>query len=65
MDYRRAGRPERRLRNCPKGTFELAEEQDDGQVYNVRITIATTDSSVDLRNNPDQATDPSTPAGTA
>ena len=42
----------------PEGTFELSEEQDNGQVYNVRITIATDRFTVDLRNNPDQLDGP-------
>ena len=58
MDYGErvlAGSAERRL---PKGTYTLAEEQDDGQVFNVTITIADDEFIVDLRDNPDQATKP-------
>ena len=42
------------LKNLPKGTFELNEDQDDGRVFNVKITITDTDFIVDLRDNPDQ-----------
>jgi len=42
------------LRKLPKGTFELSEEQDDGRVFNVRITISDDEFTVDLRDNPDQ-----------
>ncbi|MCH2163315.1 MAG: hydantoinase B/oxoprolinase family protein [Marinovum sp.] len=42
------------LANLPKGTFELSEEQDDGRVYNVKVTITDEDFIVDLRDNPDQ-----------
>lgn len=38
----------------PKGTFELSEEQDDGRVYNVKVTITDDAFIVDLRDNPDQ-----------
>ena len=46
------------LANLPKGTYSLAEEQDDGRVFNVEITIRDDEFVVDLRNNPDQADDP-------
>ena len=46
------------LTSLPKGTYTLAEEQDDGQVFNVTITIAEDEFVVDLRDNPDQATNP-------
>ena len=46
------------LAKLPRGTFELAEEQDNGQVYHVRITIAADRFTVDLRNNPDQLDGP-------
>ncbi|MFT8775269.1 MAG: hydantoinase B/oxoprolinase family protein [Gluconacetobacter liquefaciens] len=42
------------LASLPHGTFELDEEQDDGRVYNVKVTISPTEFVVDLRNNPDQ-----------
>ncbi|MEE9429342.1 MAG: hydantoinase B/oxoprolinase family protein [Paracoccaceae bacterium] len=42
------------LKNLPKGTFELSEDQDDGRVYNVKITITDDEFIVDLRDNPDQ-----------
>lgn len=42
------------LASLPHGTFELDEEQDDGRVYNVKVTISSTEFVVDLRNNPDQ-----------
>lgn len=46
------------LRKLPHGTFELSEEQDDGRVYNVKITISDSEFVVDLRDNPDQDTGP-------
>lgn len=46
------------LAKLPKGTFELSEEQDDGRVFNVKITISDTEFVVDLRDNPDQSTNP-------
>ena len=46
------------LAALPKGTFTLAEEQDDGQVFNVTIAIGDDEFLVDLRENPDQATNP-------
>lgn len=46
------------LRKLPKGTFELSEEQDDGSVYNVKVTITDDEFIVDLRDNPDQAKGP-------
>ncbi|MBN9075849.1 MAG: hydantoinase B/oxoprolinase family protein [Rhizobiales bacterium] len=46
------------LAKLPKGTFELSEEQDDGRVFNVRITIDEEAFTVDLRDNPDQSASP-------
>ncbi len=46
------------LVDLPKGTFELSEEQDDGRFFNVKITITDTEFLVDLRDNPDQSTNP-------
>lgn len=46
------------LAKLPGGTFELSEEQDNGQVYNVGITIAEDRFTVDLRDNPDQLDGP-------
>lgn len=46
------------LATLPHGTFELDEEQDDGRVYNVKVTISPTEFVVDLRNNPDQDVGP-------
>ena len=46
------------LAHLPKGTFELSEDQDDGRVYNVKVTITDTDFIVDLRDNPDQDNGP-------
>jgi N-methylhydantoinase B len=48
----------RAMAGLPKGTFELAEEQDDGTTYKVRITITDDVFEVDLRDNPDQARSP-------
>lgn len=42
------------LSHLPKGTFELSEEQDDGRIYNVKVTITDDAFIVDLRDNPDQ-----------
>ena len=46
------------LAKLPRGRFELSEEQDNGQVYNVGITIAEDRFTVDLRDNPDQLEGP-------
>ena len=46
------------LAKLPRGTFELSEEQDNGQIYHVGITIAKDRFTVDLRNNPDQLDGP-------
>ncbi|MEX0628190.1 MAG: hydantoinase B/oxoprolinase family protein, partial [Cucumibacter sp.] len=46
------------LADLPKGTFELSEEQDDGRIFNVKITISDTEFLVDLRSNPDQSNSP-------
>lgn len=46
------------LKDLPKGKFELSEEQDDGRIFNVKINITDTEFVVDLRDNPDQSTNP-------
>jgi N-methylhydantoinase B len=46
------------LARLPKGRFELSEEQDDGRVFNVKITISDDAFVVDLRDNPDQSQNP-------
>jgi len=46
------------LAKLPRGTFELSEEQDDGSFFNVKITIAEDEFTVDLRDNPDQSPGP-------
>jgi N-methylhydantoinase B len=46
------------LVKLPKGTFELSEPQDDGRIYNVKITITDDEFLVDLRDNPDQDNGP-------
>jgi N-methylhydantoinase B len=46
------------LAKLPRGTFELSEEQDDGQFFNVRITITEHEFVLDLRDNPDQNVSP-------
>ncbi|WP_226626576.1 hydantoinase B/oxoprolinase family protein [Alloyangia pacifica] len=46
------------LKALPKGTFELTEEQDDGSVFNVKITLTDETFTVDLRDNPDQVAGP-------
>lgn len=48
----------RELAKLPKGTFELSEEQDDGRIFNVRITISDDEFVVDLTDNPDQSVSP-------
>lgn len=47
------------LAKLPHGTFELTEEQDDGRMFNVKVTISETEFVIDLRDNPDQDTGPS------
>jgi N-methylhydantoinase B len=44
----------RALRDLPKGTFSLAEEQDSGAVYTATVEITDDEFIVDLRDNPDQ-----------
>ena len=46
------------LADLPKGRFDLAEEQDDGQIYRVAIEITDDSFTVDLRDNPDQVSGP-------
>ena len=46
------------LANLPKGTFEIKETQDDDRVFGVRITISDREFIVDLRDNPDQSSNP-------
>jgi len=46
------------LARLPQGSFALSEEQDNGQTYNVRVTIAEDRFAVDLRDNPDQLEGP-------
>lgn len=46
------------LVKLPQGRFELSEEQDDGQIFNVKIDISATKFSIDLRDNPDQVKSP-------
>ncbi len=48
----------RELKQLPQGTYELSEEQDNGQTYNVKVTIADDKFTVDLRDNPDQLDGP-------
>ena len=42
------------LKQLPHGTFSLAEEQENGQIYKVTIEIRDDAFIVDLRDNPDQ-----------
>ncbi|MZR14560.1 hydantoinase B/oxoprolinase family protein [Maritimibacter sp. DP07] len=57
MDFgERAARAE--LAKLPHGSFELSEEQDDGRIFNVKVTISDDEFLVDLRDNPDQDTGP-------
>ena len=46
------------LAKLPRGTFELTEEQDDGQLFHVSVTISANEFLIDLTNNPDQSTTP-------
>ena len=46
------------LAKLPKGTFELSEPQDDGRIFNVKVTISDEEFVVDLRDNPDQDNGP-------
>lgn len=46
------------LANLPKGTFEIKETQDDDRVFGVKITISDGEFIVDLRDNPDQSSNP-------
>lgn len=46
------------LARLPRGTFDLAEEQDDGRIFKVSITITEDEFIVDLRDNPDQSASP-------
>jgi N-methylhydantoinase B len=57
MDYGEAA-SRKSMSDLPRGTWELSEEQDDGTIYHVQITITDDTFEVDLRKNPDQATGP-------
>lgn len=46
------------LAKLPQGVFELSEEQDDGQIFHVKIEISPDAFVIDLRNNPDQSSTP-------
>jgi len=46
------------MADLPRGRFELAEDQDDGAVYKVAITITGDEFLIDLRDNPDQSPGP-------
>lgn len=46
------------LAKLPRGSFELTEEQDDGQMFNVKIEISEKRFVIDLRDNPDQVASP-------
>jgi len=46
------------LKNLPTGTYELSEPQDDGRVFNVKITISSKEFLVDLTDNPDEDSGP-------
>lgn len=57
MDYgEQVSRAE--LARLPKGTFVLAEEQDDGRIFKVTVTIDADHFTVNLRDNPDQLASP-------
>ncbi len=42
------------LSALPNGVWSLSEEQDNGQVYSVTVTISDDEFIIDLRDNPDQ-----------
>ena len=42
------------LKQLPHGTFSLAEEQENGEIYKATIEISDDEFIVDLRENPDQ-----------
>lgn len=46
------------IKQLPKGTYSLAEEQDSGQVYKVTVEITDDEFIIDLRDNPDQDSGP-------
>ena len=46
------------IKQLPKGTFSLEENQDSGQVYTVTVEITDDEFIVDLRGNPDQDSGP-------
>lgn len=46
------------IRALPQGVYELSEEQDDGQYYNVTVEITNDEFIIDLRDNPDQVPGP-------
>ena len=46
------------LKQLPKGTFSLEENQDNGQVYTITVEITDDEFIVDLRGNPDQDSGP-------
>jgi N-methylhydantoinase B len=46
------------IRALPKGIYQLSEDQDDGQVYNVTVEITDDEFIIDLRDNPDQHSGP-------
>ncbi len=46
------------IKKLPKGCFELSEEQDDGRIFNIKVTINDEEFIVDLRDNPDQDAGP-------
>lgn len=48
----------RGLSTLPKGRFEIAEEQDDSQIFRVAIEISDEEFVVDLRDNPAQSAGP-------
>ncbi|HZQ63893.1 MAG TPA: hydantoinase B/oxoprolinase family protein [Gaiellaceae bacterium] len=48
----------RALRDLPKGTFSLSEEQDSGVLYSATVQITDDEFVVDLRDNPDQDAGP-------
>lgn len=43
------------LKNLPAGIYDFEEEQDNGAIHKIRLTITPDKFSVDLRDNPKQA----------
>ena len=51
-------RARRGLRELPRGDYEIAEEQDNGETWTARINVSSERFLVDLRDNPAQKASP-------